>query len=113
MYKPVNVQLVYQCTSMYYYITSCTCVQACQRTISLPMYKHVLLYNELYKPVNYQCTSMYNVYKPVNVQNVQACTYITSCTCVQACQRTISLPMYKHVLLYNELYMCTSLSTYN
>ena len=82
MYKPVNVQLVYQCTSMYYYITSCTCVQACQRTISLPI-----------------STSMYY--------------YITSCTCVQACQRTISLPMYKHVLLYNELYMCTSLSTYN
>ena len=102
MYKPVNVQLVYQCTSMYYYITSCTCVQACQRTISLPMYKQ-LLYNELY-----MCTSLstYN-YKRTSIY------YITSCTCVQACQRTISLPMYKHVLLYNELYMCTSLSTYN
>ena len=100
MYKPVNVQLVYQCTSMYYYITSCTCVQACQRTISLQLQA----FTELY-----MCTS--------NVQLVYQCTsmyyYITSCTCVQACQRTISLPMYKHVLLYNELYMCTSLSTYN
>ena len=72
----------------------------------------------MYKPVQlvYQCVQ-YNA-KPVNVQLVYQCNvsmyyYITSCTCVQACQRTISLPMYKHVLLYNELYMCTSLSTYN